>query len=82
MYAMEYWSNGVMEKWDIDYSGSEASRRSGLFSALYHPNKNRSHSIKPKTPTLHYSITPLVPRRLKLWAEIKVQNILRTGIFY
>jgi hypothetical protein len=33
----------------IEYSGSKAIRCNGLFSALYHPYKTRSYSIKPNT---------------------------------
>jgi hypothetical protein len=46
-----------MEKWNIEYSGSKGGMGM-FFSISLPPYKNRSPSIKPNIPTLHYSNTP------------------------
>jgi hypothetical protein len=42
----------------MEYWASKADDALFSFSALYHSYKNRSNSINPGTPTLHYSNTP------------------------
>jgi hypothetical protein len=48
----------MVEKWNIEYSGSKADDGLILFSGPCHPYKIRSNSAIPSIPTFQYSITP------------------------
>jgi hypothetical protein len=54
--SVHLWINGMVGKWNIEYSGQKEDNGLILFSNLRHEYKNRSHSAEP---VLQHSIIPI-----------------------